>query len=294
MIRYLKRKDIDVDKYDFCVENSIQSRVYAFSWYLDIVADNWDVLVLNDYEVVMPIPVKRKLGLAYVAQPIFCQQLGVFSQRTLDKNLIDSFCKQLIDKYKKILYQFNAENSMVLNQDSYQKRDNFILPLNTTYENLRKDYRKDRKSRINQVQKKNFMISDCTSKEIIDLAKTFYTHINLNNKDYQTLSKIISTSSELDRGFLVGVYDDKRLLGASFFLKDSKRITYLFSVSSSEGKKHNVNSLILDKVIKEYAKTDFVLDFEGSMISGIASFFRSFGAKNEAYYCLRKKYFSTV
>ena len=49
MIQYVKRQHLDVSKYDFCIENSTQSRIYAFSWYLDIVADHWDVLVLDDY-----------------------------------------------------------------------------------------------------------------------------------------------------------------------------------------------------------------------------------------------------
>ncbi len=62
MIKYVKRKNLDLVKYNDCIENSIQSRMYAFAWYLDIVADNWDVLVCNDYQAVMPIPWKRKYG----------------------------------------------------------------------------------------------------------------------------------------------------------------------------------------------------------------------------------------
>ena len=53
MIQHIKRKDLDILKYDACIENSIQSRIYGFSWYLDIVADHWEVLVLDDYEAVM-------------------------------------------------------------------------------------------------------------------------------------------------------------------------------------------------------------------------------------------------
>ena len=93
MIQYVKRKYLDEDKYNFCIENSIQSKVYAFSLYLDIVADNWDVLVLNDYKAVMPIPWNKKFLLKYSLQPFFCQQLGVYSKEILElskKNLINS------------------------------------------------------------------------------------------------------------------------------------------------------------------------------------------------------------
>ncbi len=37
MIRYLKRLELDIEKCNLCIENSKNSRIYAFSWYLDIV-----------------------------------------------------------------------------------------------------------------------------------------------------------------------------------------------------------------------------------------------------------------
>ncbi len=46
LIKYIQREHLDEEKYNDCIENSIQSNSYAFSWYLDIVCDNWDVLVL--------------------------------------------------------------------------------------------------------------------------------------------------------------------------------------------------------------------------------------------------------
>ena len=67
MIRHITRDTLDVQKYDNCIANAINSRVYAYSWYLDIVADaKWDVLVLDDYKAVMPLPKRRKYFINYV------------------------------------------------------------------------------------------------------------------------------------------------------------------------------------------------------------------------------------
>ena len=88
MIRCLKRNEIDVEKYNTCIKNAVQSNIYAFSWYLDIVTDNWAVLVLNDYEAVMPLPWKQKYFIKYVTQPLWTLQLGVFS--------LDEQCLSLI------------------------------------------------------------------------------------------------------------------------------------------------------------------------------------------------------
>ena len=67
MIRYLTENEIDFKKYDQCIANALNSRIYAYSWYLDIVADkNWDVLVLNDYEAVMPMPKRKRYFINYI------------------------------------------------------------------------------------------------------------------------------------------------------------------------------------------------------------------------------------
>lgn len=71
MIHCIKRKDLDIDKYDACIAASVQFRIYAFSWYLDAVSENWEVLILNDYEAVMPLPWKQKYFLKYITQPFF-------------------------------------------------------------------------------------------------------------------------------------------------------------------------------------------------------------------------------
>ena len=73
MIRYIRRKEIDIAKYDACIETAINARIYAYSWYLDIVADNWDILVLNDYEAVMPLPWRSKYFIKYVYPPAWTQ-----------------------------------------------------------------------------------------------------------------------------------------------------------------------------------------------------------------------------
>ncbi len=42
------------------------------------MAKQWDALVWNDYEAVMPLTWNRKYGIAYLYQPFLTAQLGVF------------------------------------------------------------------------------------------------------------------------------------------------------------------------------------------------------------------------
>jgi len=92
MITYLTRDHLDVEKYDRCISNAINSRIYARSWYLDAVTkDRWDVLVLDDYVAVMPLPKRRKFFLNYIYLSPWSQQLGVFSTGTIDSRLVKQF-----------------------------------------------------------------------------------------------------------------------------------------------------------------------------------------------------------
>lgn len=91
MIQYVKRDAIDLTKYNNCVATAIQSRIYAYSWYLDVVAENWDVLVLNDYEAVVPLPFKVKFQLKYISQPFFVSNWVFFLRRYFQKNCKENF-----------------------------------------------------------------------------------------------------------------------------------------------------------------------------------------------------------
>ena len=141
LIKYIHREHLDEEKYNDCVENSLQSNSYAFSWYLDIVCDNWDVLVLDDYEAVMPIPWRKKYGIKYVYPPLWVLQLGVYSNEAIDEN---KFLKHLFSTFKFVELRMNTHNNFELYPEFLQLKQCQKLVLNTTYSSILSKYRKDR------------------------------------------------------------------------------------------------------------------------------------------------------
>ena len=95
MIQFFSHKEINKRKWDECISSSVNGRVYAYSWYLDIVTDQWDALILDNYQAVFPLPFRRKCGIDYVYQPVFTQQLGLFSQAPLSPSLLEEFLAQI-------------------------------------------------------------------------------------------------------------------------------------------------------------------------------------------------------
>lgn len=60
MIQFVQNADIIKKKWDDCIAHSVNERIYAYSWYLNIVAPNWDALIMDDYQAVFPVVHQKK------------------------------------------------------------------------------------------------------------------------------------------------------------------------------------------------------------------------------------------
>ncbi len=290
-IQYITRKKLNVSKYDDCISNAVNSRIYAYSWYLDIVADDWDVLVLGDYKAVMPMPKRQKYFIQYIYQPAWTQQLGVFHKEFTDKNLLQDFIDSIPKKFKKVSINLNDQN-IVINNLIYP-RDNYVLSLNSNYKDIFSNYSKNRRNSLRKINRDRIKIVERTNHQII--FPFYYDYIfeksGLKEIDIHNLDLLLNHCYTIDKAlFVKATTSDNKTLGGAVFLKDNNRLYYLFSALSNEGKQDQAMSLIMDYVINKYSGQDIALDFEGSMIKGIASFFRSFGAKNIPYYVYEKPF----
>lgn len=284
MIYHVKRQDLLVEKYDACIEKSINSRIYAFSWYLDIVADHWDALILNDYEAVMPLPWRSKYFIKYIYPPAWTQQLGIFSSKEISEDLVGEFIEAIPKKFKKITIQFNSGNKII--GKNITEKVNYILPLDKPYEELFKNLRKDRKERIKKNELNLIVEDNLAIQSLLALFKDHYSDKYLLSKaDSNKLELLVHQLNKKNiLSISIDLNQEKQLRAGAIFLTFNNRIYYLFSSQTDEGKTSNSLSIILNKVIKENCNSDKILDFEGSIIPTIADFFKSFGAEKERYF----------
>ena len=275
-IQYLKHKQIDKQKWDLAIKNSHNGLVYALSWYLDIVSPGWNAMVLGDYEAVMPLPVKQKIGFRYLIQPPFCQQLGVFySFGNEDKSQIFLDKIQILFRY--IHIQFNAENKLT---ESYPLRKNYVLTLSGSYKNLYDLYHKNTKRNLKKASNYSLnIVSDVDAKSVFTFKKANPVN-SLKEWHYKILLSLVNTIQSKAKYESIGVLNEGGyLIAAAFFVIFKKRITMLVSSSNTQGKNKAAMFLIIDTIIKKYADTDYTLDFEGGNVEGLARFFAGFGAK---------------
>src|SRR5438046_2470095 len=98
-IRYLVRRAVDDVKWNACIDNAANSLIYGYTFYLDEMCSNWDALVLDDYDAVMPLPWRRKWGLYYLYHPFAIAQLGLFGSE-LSPELLHGFLKNIPTKFR--------------------------------------------------------------------------------------------------------------------------------------------------------------------------------------------------
>lgn len=283
-IYYIQHVDIDKKKWDQCIADSKNGLIYAYSYYLDMMSKNWDALVMNDYEAVMPLTWNKKLNTKYLRQPAFTQQLGIFGKCSFTENLTNSFINSALQRFPFMEINLNYANEY---QKNGIKKCNCILQLNRNFTEIENSFRKDFVNKI-----KNHSLVYQSSEEIemaIQLFKENYSdRVHISKKDFENWEQLCILLKNKEQLFVREVKSQNgELLSIALFLKDSSRIYYISSTTLPEGRKQESNYFLLYHLIKEFSNQNLIFDFEGSEIPSIKLFFKKFGAIEEAYYFVR-------
>jgi len=293
-LKFIENINLNREKWDLCVQKSINRKVYVLSWYLDIVTDRWDALVYGDYELIFPIVSKSRFCLKFMFQPLFCQQLGPFSpykELLYNSEVIYSIWNFIFQRFRLFTFSTNYHVSEFFkNSDFFKKkmnisvsnRINLELDLSKNYNQLRAHYSNNTKrnlGRITSRTRKGFITTnDYCIKTMNDVPEfiTFFQNnlhqkVNLKNNDYTIMLNLISTclnkktgtpafytvaaSVTEVAGSLLGLYDTKnQLLASVFFLHVFNRHILLFNVSKI-GSDISLMTYLIDQYIQTNCRT---------------------------------------
>ncbi|WP_291723787.1 hypothetical protein [Bernardetia sp.] len=264
------------------------------------------------------MPVRKKYDISFLEQPLFAQQLGVFSTQKLSDSEFEIFLILLKKKFKLVSnYPFSISNyqeyrnsfDKIFEKQSLKKYCTHHLSLLQEYAQIRQKYSRDTKYRINQAQKQNFEVLESSD---IDLLYTFFERSVfledgiskeakpilknlfdvLNNKNMTTLCYVRNQNKEILSGVLFvkdkTIYQNKTII----------KWIYLFNAANTNIKERNESRRwFLDKFIREnsYQKDNFgsekvnkenILDFESAQEPKVARFYASFGSEEKVFYVL--------
>ena len=287
MIKYLEHGEIRKNRWDDCIAGAFNGCVYAYSWYLDIVCPAWGALVEDDYLRVMPLPFFRKCATVYSMQPVFTQQLGVFSKDELTPDLIENFIKAIPDEFLLIDYNLNIHNQLQPGNYKLFPMADYELNMADDYEKLKSGYSQNTRRNLRKGAENRLVLS--TGIKPDDVVKLFRNgsgkeYKNLGDKQYATLLRLVYQC--LSRGMAVvwGVYDRHlELCAGAIWVFSHQKAIFLFSGLSDKGRLSGAMPFLIDNFIREHAGSRLTLDFEGSNNEGLARFYAGFGSSRLIY-----------
>ena len=277
-IRLVTRQDIDHQLWDACIDNTTNGLVYAKIDFLDLMSDQWDAIVIDNYRAIMPIPFRKKWGIRYVYQVPFIQQLGLIG--TYDDTELLECLNLMQETFRYGGYAFNFLNTTGVATVA----KNYVLDLTPDYQTIAKGYRNDHRRNLqwDRIRQLEYRKTEAVA-ETIHLYRELYHH-KFQHVPRQSFEHLIRFAQRRPAQAIVReARENGKLSSAILALKDNKRLYTLVSATTEQGKKTAANRFLLDRLIREFAGNDLLLDFEGSDLPGVAEYYEGFGAALQPY-----------
>lgn len=255
---------------------------------MDEVCDQWDGLVYGNYEAVMPLPFKKKLGINYIVQPFFTRTLDICSKKMSLKNMSE-FLFHIPHKFR--LQEFCVEEPFPGEKKTGDKKYQSIQ-LHDTFEILQKNFHNNTNQNIRKARKQNLVFSEVISTDIIaDNFKLLKGKAldKFGKTEYHKLKKIMDICLAHKSGHTFSVQTiDGEILASAFFMHAHNRIIYLKGSTTDSGKKCGAMHFLMAGVIEKFSNQAIILDFGGSSVASLSRFFQGFGGIDHHYFSYKK------
>jgi hypothetical protein len=237
---------------------------------------------MRDYEAIFPVTWKKKYGILYIVQPALSQQLGVFSPVKPSGIIVESFLRRIPEKYKHLDICLNSSNEVSCRGFKILRRVNYELKTDQEVDDIVSQYSNNTKRNIKKAVQDQVLIKNINVEEYMQLRQES-DKTSFKPDHYDWLNSLFSGIIKKGMGEIAGAFSDEKLCGAVIWAYSKTRHVYMNAVSNEVGKEKRAMFLLVDHYIRKNAGKNIILDFEGSMIPGIARFFEGFGANKMNY-----------
>lgn len=283
-IRYVKHENIDFKKWDKCIKRSINGSLYGYSWFLNIVSPDWDALVDDTYENVMPFTYRRIFGIKVLVQPYFASNLGVYSSSVLDPETVNKFIEAIPKEFKYIKINLNKYNKITLDNIFVTSDIHYELDLIRSYRLIWDQYNRQIKDSVSSAQKRIKIIPDLNSNDLILLYQKSKGRIRriFYRRRRRTLKMIVSTAVRFRVGQVYGAYINNKLCAAAFFIYSHEKAILLLALTNVSPQEHALEAII-DEFIRLHAEQNLTLRFEFATRKKYGEMYTGFGGRKNRF-----------
>jgi hypothetical protein len=253
-IKYIKNADINRLRYDNALKKSFNANIFAYSWYLDLVCDDWSLLIEGDYETVCPLPISKKLGIIIVKQPQRAPFLGVFSSKQLSSEKVALFLKTI--PYKNTYITLNHLNRLPREKAKGVCKVpvlDLILPYDKTIERY-----SEKAKKLLPLNDGTFVIRSIRTDEYMFLKRSLKKGRTISNMQ---LTRIMNYAIRYKSAGIYCVYSPRNeLIGAVFLIKSNNRVFLIDYIENAEGNKRHAIFLAINHIIKTNSEVNLTLE----------------------------------
>lgn len=280
---YLKREDIDTEKWDKMVDENPLISVSNFSWFLDIISENWAAYKLENEEIYFPLPYLKAVKKKMLYQPIFSRILSIIAAPNTDTKKFEQALKNQIPKDFKH-YMFHADFAM--NSESKERIYQKIEEI-TNYDSIEGQYSTNAKRIIKKypVNEVELLINSNISDSIDLMKRELGAKIpELKDDQFRILDQLVKKSRKRNCGWIINLCNNHELRATGFFLKKNGSLIFLKGTAKGDEIKKGTMYALMNEAFKHFDGEIQSIDFDGSNISSVAEFYRKLGGKNYSYF----------
>ena len=273
-MKIIARKHINIKKWDELVKSTPNSSFFSYSWYLDAVAENWIIIVNDDYTSGISLPYIERASVKILYTPIFVRYIEFLGDEPFEggiSKLIQSHFQIIETTYNRPLFKGSNEEvfQQITDFSSFKIKSQAERSLKKAEKleykvEVSEDYSAIYKTIQNELLDK---FSGLTEKSMISLEKLF---------EAAKKAKVLCAYEVLNK--------DSSKVGGVICLENENSILYLKGAVNDIAKSDGGMYLALSTAIENAKSKNKSFDFGGSRIEGVQRFNHNLGGKDVVYY----------
>ncbi len=252
--------------------------LYCRHEYLQHFCDDWICISNHNQTLLLPVPIRKKMGITYVYTPSFFPQTSVIGK--YNENDFSSLTNKLLS----IVYYGDLfiEGRLLSGKKIRQTlKTNFTLDA-TNWENKINDHHR---RALEKANKQDFNIQEQVKAQvIIDLFKEVYTEKmpHVTDNDYNRLLQWCEQQTNTIQTYCLYLHGE--IHAAAILFCHRNTLYNIINVVTEAGKVSRANYSLYGYILDRCHIQQLNLDWEGSDIPGIARFYEGWGSEKHNYY----------
>lgn len=288
IIKHITNSEIDNLKWDKKVRDAFNGSIFGFSWYLDIVADGWEALVSEDYDFVMPLPVKQMMGVNYIDMPKYVTHFSIYTKKELTDDISSAFLAVM--PYPVLNYKFSVFNGIEEQKNfNLAHTKTYKLDLIKSYRRIKSGFKSDFKMQLVKAISANIAVQNgILPVDFVEFMQhKAVVHSRAHQDDIEMLRRIAVNAVRYRVGTIYGAYNKRNSLCAvALFVGSHNSSFFVAAAASKSGLQEHAFTLLLDVFFEQQAEHNLTVHLEAIDLPNKEKVFVDIGAESYPQLCI--------